>query len=97
MADGQVVVRVRDAGRGIGEEGRARLFTRFGRLPGSRIRAGHVGTGMGLYLSRLLARAMGGELDLETTGPDGSTSRKVLPGVAAASDDPGEDARGQLD
>lgn len=74
-----VVVRVRDRGLGIPEESRPQLFTRFGRVPGSGIRAGRVGTGLGLYLSRELARAMGGELELEATGPDGSTFRLVLP------------------
>ena len=76
---GMAVIRVRDHGSGLPEEGRDRLFTRFGRIPGSRIRAGHVGTGLGLFLGRHLARAMGGELDLEATGPDGSTFRLQLP------------------
>ena len=54
------VIRVRDHGPGIQEAGRDTLFTRFGRMPGSRIRSGHVGTGLGLYLGRRLAEAMGG-------------------------------------
>jgi signal transduction histidine kinase len=79
LEDGQVVVRVRDHGLGISEEGREQLFTRFGRLGGSTARARHSGTGLGLYLSRLLARAMEGELDVESTGPRGSTFRLLLP------------------
>jgi signal transduction histidine kinase len=74
-----VVVRVRDQGRGIAPEVQSHLFTRFGRVPGSRSRAGRVGTGLGLYLSRQLAEAMGGSLDLEATGPEGSTFRLALP------------------
>jgi signal transduction histidine kinase len=70
---------VRDEGPGVPEEGRERLFTRFGRLQGSTTRAGRVGTGLGLYISRGLAEAMGGDLDLETTGPEGSTFRLRLP------------------
>jgi PAS domain S-box-containing protein len=73
------IVRVQDRGPGIPADGQKYLFTRFGRVPGSRIRAGHVGTGLGLYLGQQLARAMGGELDLEATGPEGSIFRLQLP------------------
>jgi PAS domain S-box-containing protein len=76
--DGQLAVQVRDQGLGISEEGRGQLFSRFGQLAGSAARTGRSGTGLGLYLSRLLARAMGGELDLESTGPHGSTFRLML-------------------
>lgn len=76
---GMAAIRVRDYGSGIPQEGRDRLFTRFGRIPGSRIRAGHVGTGLGLFLGRHLAHVMGGELGLEATGPEGSTFRLRLP------------------
>jgi signal transduction histidine kinase len=78
-----VIVCVRDEGSGIPEESIVRLFKRFGRIPGSRIRSGHVGTGLGLYLGRQLARAMGGELDLESTGQSGSTFRVRLPAPSA--------------
>lgn len=76
---GMGVVRVRDQGPGIGDKGRAVLFTRFGRVPGSRIRSGRVGTGLGLHISRRLAEAMHGDLDLEMTGPRGSVFRLRLP------------------
>ncbi len=73
-----VLVRVRDYGPGIAERDRSHLFTRFGRIPGSRVRSGHVGTGLGLYLGKAYADAMGGTLDLESSGPDGSTFRLQL-------------------
>jgi signal transduction histidine kinase/CheY-like chemotaxis protein len=73
------VVRVLDRGPGISRQGRDVLFTRFGRIPGSTIRAGRVGTGLGLYIARGLARAMGGDVELESTGPEGSTFVVRLP------------------
>ena len=79
-ADGKnVAIRVFDTGSGIPDHGRERLFTRFGRIPGSRIRSGHVGTGLGLYLGQRLARAMDGDLILEETGAGGSVFKLVLP------------------
>ena len=81
---GMGVIRVRDHGPGIQEAGRDKLFTRFGRMPGSHIRSGHVGTGLGLYLGRHLAKAMDGELSLESTGSGGSTFALRLPLAAEA-------------
>ena len=79
LEDETVAIRVRDFGTGIPASGREALFTRFGRLPGSRARSGRVGTGLGLYLSRQLATAMGGSLDLEHTSREGSTFALRLP------------------
>jgi len=73
------VIRVRDHGCGVPDSERSQLFRRFGRVPGSRMRAGRVGTGLGLFLGRQLAQAMGGDLDLESTGSDGSTFCLHLP------------------
>jgi signal transduction histidine kinase len=58
---GTLRVRVSDAGQGIAEADRGRLFERYAR--GSLTSAD--GTGLGLYVSRELARANGGELVLE--------------------------------
>lgn len=76
---GMASLRVRDQGPGVPETGRSALFSRFGRLPGSRARGGRVGTGLGLYIGRQLAQAMGGSLDLEASGPAGSTFLLRLP------------------
>ena len=75
----EAVVRVRDRGSGIPPLGREQLFSRFGRMPGSRTRAGRVGTGLGLHLGRQIAEAMGGSLDLEETSPSGSIFRLRVP------------------
>ena len=75
----RATVHVRDHGPGIPAEARQRLFTRFGRLPGSVMRAGRSGTGLGLFLARQLTGAMGGSLDLADSGPHGSTFRLQLP------------------
>ena len=93
---GVAEVRVRDYGPGVPEEGRIRLFTQFGRIPESRIRAGRVGTGLGLYIGRMLAGAMGGELELEATGPAGSTFRLRLPVALSATSDDGAGSQPSL-
>jgi PAS domain S-box-containing protein len=64
---GKVRITVTDTGPGISPEQRALLFTPFQRLGAEQ---GPVeGTGIGLVLSRSLAEAMGGSLDVDTTGP----------------------------
>ena len=66
-------IRIRDDGPGVPERLRERLFQPFagsGR-PG--------GAGLGLAIARELARAHGGELALENSGPDGSTFLLTLP------------------
>jgi C4-dicarboxylate-specific signal transduction histidine kinase len=66
--DGWVTIRVKDAGSGISEEARAHLFEPFftTKAPGR-------GTGLGLFVSRATIEAMGGRLELERTGPQGTT------------------------
>ncbi len=69
---------MRDHGPGIPAQGQHILFSRFGRVPGSRLRTGHVGTGLGLLLGRAYSETMGGSLDLESAGERGSTFRLRL-------------------
>ncbi|HEY4300529.1 MAG TPA: sensor histidine kinase [Candidatus Didemnitutus sp.] len=63
---------VRDEGIGIPDDLRDQLFQ-----PGRSGRPG--GSGLGLALSRLLARQIGAELTLERTGPDGTLFAVELP------------------
>lgn len=71
-------VTVSDEGIGISEADMARLFERFGRIvtpENSQI----AGTGLGLHLSRELARLHGGDIDVESCEGKGSTFRLRLP------------------
>lgn len=59
---------VADQGAGIAEDQQARVFEKFERLG----RSGDGGTGLGLYISRRLARAMGGDLTVESAPGQGA-------------------------
>ncbi len=75
--DERLVVSVRDTGTGIGAADLERLFRPF-----AQTRVGieaHGGTGLGLALSRELARLMGGDLAAESRPGEGSTFRLDLP------------------
>jgi signal transduction histidine kinase len=75
---GQVVVGIADRGIGIAEKDLGILFTRFGRV-GSAEHAAITGTGLGLYLSRELARRHGGDVTVESELGRGSTFTLRLP------------------
>ncbi len=75
-----VEITVQDRGLGIPPEQKDLLFRRFVRLP--RDLASNVrGTGLGLYLCRVFAEAMGGTIWVESTGVpgEGSTFHLRLP------------------
>ena len=59
---GEMTITIGDGGHGIAEADRERLFGRFERGSG---RPSGEGSGIGLYMSRELCRAMGGELVVE--------------------------------
>jgi signal transduction histidine kinase len=59
---------VADQGPGLSEEQQSRIFEKFERLG----RSGDGGSGLGLYISRSLARAMGGELTVESAPGQGA-------------------------
>ncbi|MDX3908989.1 MAG: HAMP domain-containing sensor histidine kinase [Sphingobium sp.] len=68
-------VTVTDQGQGIAEEDRERIFDKFERL--GRDEAG--GSGLGLYISRRLARAMGGDVIVESEPGKGAKFVLSLP------------------
>jgi signal transduction histidine kinase len=76
--NGGAKVAVTDEGIGIADEDQARLFTRFGRIEKQSTR--HIsGTGLGLWLSREIARMHDGDLTVESVPGRGSTFTFQLP------------------
>ncbi|MET9396755.1 sensor histidine kinase KdpD [Kitasatospora sp. NPDC002965] len=73
---GRVEVRVIDRGPGIAPEDRDRVFLPFQRLGDT---DNTTGVGLGLALSRGLAEAMGGSLEVEDTPGGGTTMLLTLP------------------
>jgi len=73
-------VAVADHGPGISEQDRARLFTLFSRLAGSRTIPG---LGLGLFVSRHIARMHGGDLVAGDTAGGGTTFTLSIPRSAA--------------
>ncbi|WNG51317.1 PAS domain-containing protein [Archangium minus] len=65
----EAVLGVRDHGPGISPEAQARIFERYQRASGRHSRES---LGLGLYVSRQIARAHGGELAVQSTPGQGS-------------------------
>ena len=73
--DGMAKITVADQGPGISTEDQQRLFTKFERL--GRNDAG--GSGLGLYISRRLAMAMGGDIEIDSAPGQGARFTLLLP------------------
>lgn len=71
----RALVTVADQGPGLSPEQQARVFDKFERLG----RGGDGGSGLGLYISRTLARAMGGELTVESALGEGARFSLSVP------------------
>ncbi|MGY1729996.1 sensor histidine kinase [Geodermatophilus sp. SYSU D01045] len=76
--DAGVRVHVRDTGVGIAAADRERIGERFERAASAR-RAGVPGVGLGLSITRAIAAAHGGRLELAGTEGGGTTATLVLP------------------
>ena len=72
---------VADAGDGVAAEYHETMFERFERLG----RQDGTGSGLGLYISRRLARAMGGELAVDSAPGEGARFLLMLPVSASES------------
>lgn len=68
---GRVRLEVADRGRGIHPDDLPRIFEKFGRGRDREARKA-AGMGLGLYLSRRIVRAHGGELTVDSTPGEGS-------------------------
>lgn len=79
-------VDVTDAGTGIAPEARGRLFERFYRTDEARATESVDGAGLGLAITRWIARAHAGEAILVDSSPGGSTFRLVIPKATHAAE-----------
>jgi signal transduction histidine kinase len=82
-AAGVVRVRVSDTGRGIAPDQHARVFEPFVQVDRQQRHASQQGVGLGLAISRNLARGMGGDLTVESTPGAGSTFTLTLPAASS--------------
>ncbi|MBV9775106.1 MAG: CHASE3 domain-containing protein [Gemmatimonadetes bacterium] len=76
---GKLAVRVRDTGRGIPPEKLPGIFEPFVQVDRELTAESHQGVGLGLAISRELARAMGGDLAAESAPGRGSCFTLRLP------------------
>ncbi|MEZ5708841.1 MAG: HAMP domain-containing sensor histidine kinase [Blastomonas sp.] len=74
-SDDMAAVIVADQGPGMSDEEQAKLFRKWERLG----RSGDGGSGLGLYISRRLAEAMGGTLTVQSAPGQGARFRLELP------------------
>jgi signal transduction histidine kinase len=74
-AEGRAKLIVADQGKGIAAEDQARIFDKFERIDPSEVG----GNGLGLYIARRLARAMGGDLTVESAPGQGARFTFSLP------------------
>lgn len=72
---GMAQVHIADSGPGLEAEQQSRVFDKFERLG----RSGDGGSGLGLYISRKLARAMGGDVTVESVPGEGAIFTLSLP------------------
>lgn len=78
-ADNHAVLEVADSGPGMTSEQASRVFDRFYRTDRSRSRSGGANAGLGLAIARSLARAHGGDVELETALGQGACFQLTLP------------------
>jgi PAS domain S-box-containing protein len=80
--DRRVAISVKDTGIGVPEDQLERIFEPFAQAK-SALQAADAGVGLGLAISRQLARAMDGDLTVKSGVNEGSTFTLTLPAAAA--------------
>ena len=76
--NGLIQIDVSDTGMGISQDDQSRLFTKFFRADNSNTRK-ETGTGLGLYIAKLLVEAQEGQMWVESELGKGSTFSFTLP------------------
>ena len=89
----RAMITVADQGHGLDEEQQTKVFEKFERLG----RSGDGGSGLGLYISRRIARAMDGDLTVESAPGQGARFTLSVPAAddmrSEQRDGPGKDFR----
>jgi signal transduction histidine kinase len=75
LENGTVRLWVRDTGPGVAEADRERIFERFARAEG----AGNEGAGLGLAITRAIAQAHGGRVELDSRPGGGALFTVIIP------------------
>ena len=74
----RVLVKVKDTGRGIKKEDRKNLFKQFRQVTGKLYQHGSSeGLGLGLYISKVLARKMDADVKLVRSIPNGGSEFEI--------------------
>ena len=83
LADGFVVIKVRDNGRGIPADMLGTIFERFVQIDRHLTEQSHQGVGLGLAISRELTRGMGGDITVASEYGHGAEFTITLPSADA--------------
>lgn len=75
---GQIEISVKDTGIGISQEELPQLFTKFHRGTDT-MQYDYEGTGIGLYIAKIIIEQHGGHIDVQSVKGQGSTFRVRLP------------------